>query len=103
MLDAKLIGSTTNWSKALLNSVMLSLCVLMLAGCSGSSPGAAANVSSLRQVTGNNLAGARGKTRQDQQKIDQTVAGLCGAAVFNQAECDAHTEASARRLRELPG
>ncbi|WP_373413721.1 hypothetical protein [Ensifer aridi] len=49
-----------------------------------------------RAVVGTSLIGARGATPADQDKIDETVAGLCGSRTFTKAECAAH-DASASR------
>ncbi|KSV79016.1 hypothetical protein N182_18665 [Sinorhizobium sp. GL2] len=43
-----------------------------------------------RSVVGTSLIGARGATPADQDKIDDTVAGLCGARVWTKQECSAH-------------
>ncbi|WP_412549867.1 hypothetical protein [Sinorhizobium meliloti] len=39
------------------------------------------------------LIGARGATAFDQDKIDETVAGLCGARAWTQSECARHDAA----------
>lgn len=62
---------------------------LMLTACSTSKP-AAVTGSGLRQVVGTDLIGARGATRGDQNKIDATVAGLCGGSVWMPSECARH-------------
>lgn len=41
---------------------------------------------------GNSLIGARGKTAEDQMKIDRTVARGCGGMVYSKAECARHGE-----------
>ncbi|HEV7319416.1 MAG TPA: hypothetical protein VGO04_12505 [Ensifer sp.] len=46
-----------------------------------------------RSVVGTSLIGARGATPADQDKIDDTVAGLCGARVWTKEECSAHDAA----------
>ena len=43
-----------------------------------------------RNIFGTDLVGARGKTPEDQTKIDLTVAGACGAGSYTPAECDRH-------------
>ncbi|MER8540228.1 hypothetical protein NKH17_12315 [Mesorhizobium sp. M1334] len=50
---------------------------------------------------GNSLAGAQGKTVEDQNRIDHTVAPGCAIALYRPAECDRHTKASAARRAEL--
>jgi len=39
------------------------------------------------------LIGARGATPTDQDKIDETVAGLCGTRAWTQSECARHDAA----------
>ncbi|RVG74082.1 hypothetical protein [Sinorhizobium meliloti] len=46
-----------------------------------------------RAVVGTSLVGARGATPADQDKIDETVAGLCGARAWTQSECARHDAA----------
>ncbi|RVP32267.1 hypothetical protein CN082_04475 [Sinorhizobium meliloti] len=46
-----------------------------------------------RAVVGTSLIGARGATPADQDKIDETVAGLCGARAWTQSECGRHDAA----------
>ncbi len=46
-----------------------------------------------RAVVGTSLIGARGATPADQDKIDETVAGLCGARAWTQSECARHDTA----------
>ena len=46
--------------------------------------------SSTRQIVGTSLIGAKGKTPADQDKIDDTAAGLCGAGVWTRSECARH-------------
>lgn len=43
-----------------------------------------------RAVVGTSLIGARGATPADQDKIDETVAGLCGARAWTPSECARH-------------
>ncbi|MER9665571.1 hypothetical protein [Mesorhizobium sp. M0203] len=50
---------------------------------------------------GNSLAGAQGKTVEDQNRIDRTMAPGCAIALYKPAECDRHTTASAARRAEL--
>ncbi|TAV89332.1 hypothetical protein ELI23_08990 [Rhizobium leguminosarum] len=49
-----------------------------------------------RSIVGTSLIGARGATPRDQEKIDDTAAGLCGAGIWTSAECRAHGDASKR-------
>ncbi|WEX76170.1 hypothetical protein PYH37_004449 [Sinorhizobium numidicum] len=72
---------------ALTGSALITMLVLVLAGCGISQP---ASVTGLRNVVGLDLAGARGATPADQRKIDRTVVGLCAAAVWTRAECGRH-------------
>lgn len=74
------------------------LIVLMLAGCFGSTP---ASVEGLKQAAGDSLPGARGLARDDQVKIDRTVARLCAAGVYTKKKCAEHTKASADRFEAL--
>jgi hypothetical protein len=46
--------------------------------------------STTRAIVGTSLIGARGATPKDQDKIDDTAAGLCGAGVWTTSECRAH-------------
>lgn len=43
-----------------------------------------------RSIVGTSLIGAKGATAADQDKIDDTVAGLCGAKAWTQSECERH-------------
>lgn len=49
--------------------------------------------STARSIVGTSLIGARGATPRDQDKIDETAAGLCGARAWTQEECARHDEA----------
>lgn len=62
---------------------------LTTAGCSPSRP-VPVTVEGLRPVVGTSLIGAKGATRSDQSKIDETVAGLCGGGVWTNSECARH-------------
>ncbi|MEI3850028.1 MULTISPECIES: hypothetical protein [unclassified Ensifer] len=46
-----------------------------------------------RAVVGTSLIGARGATPSDQDRIDDTVAGICGARIWTKEECSAHDAA----------
>jgi hypothetical protein len=48
---------------------------------------------SARGIIGTSLVGARGLTAGDQDAIDDTVAGLCGARVWTRSECARHDAA----------
>ncbi|WP_181174850.1 hypothetical protein [Mesorhizobium sp. B2-8-9] len=68
------------------------------------------SVPALRLAIGSSLAGAQGKTVNDQNKIDHTMASGCAVKFYTPAECDRHTKASAecrrlaaRRLHLLTG
>jgi hypothetical protein len=50
---------------------------------------------------GNGLAGAEGKTVEDQNRIDRTMAPGCALKLYTAAECDRHSKASAQRRAEL--
>lgn len=63
--------------------------VLLTAGCSTSKP-APVTVDGLRPIVGTSLIGAKGATSDDQSKIDETVAGLCGSSVWTKSECARH-------------
>lgn len=43
---------------------------------------------------GTSLIGAKGKTPDDQEKIDDTAAGVCGAQVWTKIECQTHQRLS---------
>ncbi|MER9662262.1 hypothetical protein [Mesorhizobium sp. M0159] len=72
--------------------------VLLLAGCGTSGVN---GVPALRLALGNSLTGAQGKTVEDQNRIDHTVAPGCAIGLYKPAECDRHTKASAARRAEL--
>lgn len=67
----------------------------MLSGaCSTTSgPKSAGNedlAAAVRGVIGTNLIGAKGKTKKDQDGIDDTVAGACSIGSYSQSECVRH-------------
>ncbi|MCV0371871.1 MULTISPECIES: hypothetical protein [Hyphomicrobiales] len=62
---------------------------LSVAGCSTTKP-VPVTSDGLRDVVGTSLIGARGATADDQRKIDETAAGLCGSGVWSQTECARH-------------
>lgn len=45
-----------------------------------------------RQALGTSLPGTRGATPADQEAIDDTVAGGCGAGIWNRNECRRHNK-----------
>lgn len=68
-----------------------------VAGCSQSAQVAASSDrlnDGARAIVGTALIGARGSTAEDQDKIDDTVAGLCGARTWTQGECLRHEQAT---------
>lgn len=75
--------------KLLRNGALAIVSVLLAAGCTTSKP-APVNSDGLRSVVGTSLIGAIGKTPADQQKIDETAAGLCGASIWSPSECARH-------------
>jgi hypothetical protein len=77
----------------LMRIAMLMTAACLLAACS-TMQGEPATVSGLRSTVGTDLIGARGATRQDQRKIDRTVAGLCGGGIWTAGECQRHGQAS---------
>lgn len=62
---------------------------LSVTGCTTSKP-VPATSDGLRSVVGTSLIGAKGATSRDQGKIDETVAGLCGASIWTPSECARH-------------
>ena len=79
-------------------AAMLSGAVFVTAGCSTTGTvGAKAEIrETVRGVVGTDLIGARGATARDQNKIDATAAGLCGAGVWTRSECARHDAAKSR-------
>ncbi len=80
-------------ANALKTGVLLCVVAIALAGCSTSNT-APATVDGLRRVVGTELIGARGKTPADQERIDSTAAGLCGAHIWSRSECARHGKLS---------
>lgn len=82
----------------------LALCfgaALMAAACSTLQP---ANVDGVRRAIGQELPGAQGRTLEDQDRIDDTVARGCAAGIFPVELCNLHTKASAdRRANQTKG
>ncbi|PDT39801.1 MULTISPECIES: hypothetical protein [Sinorhizobium] len=68
-------------------------CALSAAGCTSTQQVSASKDrlnQAARAVVGTSLVGARGATPADQDKIDETVAGLSGARAWTQSECAHH-------------
>ncbi|TWH28918.1 MULTISPECIES: hypothetical protein [unclassified Aminobacter] len=66
---------------------------LSVTGCTPSQQVAASSerlTRTTRSIVGTSLIGARGATAADQDKIDDTIAGLCGARAWTQSECARH-------------
>ncbi|RVH04796.1 hypothetical protein CN216_32585 [Sinorhizobium meliloti] len=62
--------------------VLIAVCALSAAGCTSTQQVSASKDrlnQAARAVVGTPLIGAQGATAADQDKIDETVAGLCGA------------------------
>lgn len=75
---------------------VLVFCVVSAMSAAACTTSQAVNVSADRQIdttraiVGTTLVGARGATPADQDGIDDTAAGLCGAGVWTPAECARH-------------
>lgn len=82
-----------------LRATLVTASLLVVCGCS--QVVAPANVESLKDVVGDKLPGAKGQTIEDQNKIDDAMAGLCASGVYGKKACSEHTEAS--RSRRLDG
>ncbi|WLS01761.1 hypothetical protein Q9315_09900 [Shinella oryzae] len=77
--------------------VLLVACALSAAGCTSTKQVAASKEklnSTARAVVGTSLIGTRGATPADQDRIDETVAGICGARTWTREECARHDEAA---------
>lgn len=86
------------WQGRLMRLACVVACASTMAACGGSQTTSAQRDdlrASARSIVGTSLVGARGLTAGDQDKIDDTVAGLCGAGVWVRSECARH-DASAR-------
>ena len=71
-------------------------CALSAAGCTSTARVSASKErlnQAARSIVGTSLIGVRGATAKDQNKIDETIAGLCGARVWTSAECSTHDAA----------
>ncbi|WQP15377.1 hypothetical protein U8C43_23685 [Sinorhizobium meliloti] len=76
--------------------VLIAVCALSAAGCTSTQQVSASKDrlnQAARAVVGTSLIGAQGATAADQDKIDETVAGLCGARAWTQSECARHDAA----------
>ncbi|NOV17893.1 hypothetical protein E5S70_17730 [Ensifer adhaerens] len=72
---------------------LIAACAVSAAGCTSSARVSASKErlnQAARSIVGTSLIGVRGATAADQDKIDDTVAGLCGAKAWTQAECERH-------------
>ncbi|RWL21992.1 MAG: hypothetical protein EOR57_06050 [Mesorhizobium sp.] len=85
------------YARALRPAALL-ITALLLAGCGTSG---VSGVPALRSALGSSLAGAQGKTAEDQNRIDRTMAPGCAIGLYKPGECDRHTKASAERRAEL--
>ena len=82
--------------------VLLVACAWSAAGCTATQQVSASKSrlnSTARAIVGTALIGARGETPADQNKIDETVAGLCGSRTWTAAECGQHDRATEREAR----
>ena len=76
----------------------LALCAVTavtLAGCTTSRQGSAGTedlAKAARSIMGTELIGTRGATPQDQDNIDDTVAGACAVGTYSKVECRRHQE-----------
>lgn len=92
-------NKTIKLNKRLMLQSLALTSVFLSAGCVGTSE--PASVSGLSDVTGPSLPGAQGKTVEDQNRIDRTVARGCPGGLYSRPACDRHTESSAERRDEL--
>lgn len=75
---------------------LIVVCALSAAGCTSTQQVSASKErlnNTARSIVGTSLIGARGKTTADQNKIDDTVAGLCGSQTWTREECAHHDQA----------
>lgn len=84
-------------ARLLMTGALLFVIAFTVAACSTSSEGPA-NTDGLRRAAGTSLIGARGATRQDQHKIDETAAGFCGANVWTRSQCAQHQRETREKL-----
>lgn len=92
--------TTPTWRLSLLLIAMMPV----LAGAQCSTISTPASVDGVkRTVTLDRLATARGKTADDQDRIDETMARGCAVGLATPSSCARHTRASDDRRRELQG
>lgn len=68
-------------------------CAVILASCTTSKQGSAGSedlARAARSIFGTELIGTRGATPQDQDNIDDTVAGACAVGSYKAEECRRH-------------
>lgn len=86
--------------RTLLNVLVPCVAIALTAGCSTTSQQGSASeqalASAARMVAGTSLIGAKGATKNDQDAIDDTVAGLCGVGAWTKSECARHGKATAQ-------
>lgn len=73
--------------------VLCAASALIVASCTPSRQGNAGKtdfVKTARSIVGTELIGTKGATPEDQDGIDDTVAGICGAKVWTKEECELH-------------
>lgn len=68
---------------------LILILAVALCGCSQTVPGSTAAV---RRIVGTDLIGVKGKTPEDQRRINRTVVGLCGPDIYTPQECQRHGE-----------
>lgn len=91
-----MLRSFARWTAPLI----LGVSVLSLAAC-GISPQPSA--STLSDVLGDTLPGARGWTVADQDKIDSTLARACAAGAYSKDLCRLHTTTTHNHRKTLTG
>ena len=77
--------------------VSIFVCAALLVGCSQTSAVSASRdkqIATARAIIGTSLIGVKGATQADQDGIDDTIAGVCGARVLTPAECLQHDQKS---------
>lgn len=71
--------------------VLIVACAVSAAGCTSTAQVSASKQrlnQAARSIVGTSLIGAEGATAADQDKIDETIAGLCGARAWTTEECE---------------
>lgn len=82
-----------NWHRKRTGLACSVVFALSVAACGGSQTTSAQRddlKGSARLIVGTSLVGARGASPRDQDAIDETAAGLCGAGVWTRSECARH-------------